>query len=134
MADATTGSRIPDDIKSCLTDEQTKRLDALLSARPTMHALAYRASTSVFGRPFYLAVLAGAEARSHRRLRGEGLKRRMTAVVFEVALFCLAVSAMLCVLTGMAIIVLYVMKIAVGIDLFDGPSPLHPIFEFLYGR
>jgi hypothetical protein len=98
------------------------------------HALHYRFSTSLFGRRFYMAILAGTETRSARRLRDEGIVRSFWAVATELSILCLALAMMICLLTGFAVIAVYLAKCAMGIDLMDGPSPLHPIYEFLFGH
>ncbi len=103
------------------------------SPRRSAHALHYRFSTSVFGRRFFMAVLAGTETRSTRRLRDDGIVRNVWAVATELAIVCLAIALMICLLTGFAVIALYLVKCAMGLDFMDGPSPLHPVYEFFFG-
>ncbi len=97
------------------------------------HVLHYRFSTSLFGRRFYMAFLAGTENRSMRRVREDGSGRNVVVVATELAVICLALSMMICLLTGLVVIALYFGKIAMGIDLMDGPSVLHPIYDFFFG-
>lgn len=133
-ADASAGERasaVPADMRARLTPEQAARLEHMLATRSTAHAFDYRASTSFLGRRFYLAVLAGAEARSSSRLDQEGLSRRLPSVLFDVAMFCLGTSVLICLATGIAVVWAYVAKSALGIDLTEGPSFLH---DLLYWR
>ena len=103
-------------------------------ATTVRHNVRYRFSSSIFGRHFYVALVAGSETRSPGRLRDEGIKRRLAAVAFEIGVFCLAVSLMICLVIGVAVVGLYIVKCVMGIDLMDGPSPLHPIYEWLFER
>ncbi len=104
------------------------------AARSGAHALHYRVSTSLFGRRFFMAVLAGTETRSTKRLRDEGTLRNIWSVIIELSIVCLALAMMICLLTGFGVISVYLVKCAMGIDIMDGPSPLHPIYEFLFGH
>lgn len=124
-------SAVPADMRSRLTPEQTARLEHMLSVRSTTHAFDYRASTSFLGRRFYLAVLAGAEARSRSRLEREGLSRRFPSVLFDIVAFCLGTSTLICLAAGVAVVWAYVVKSALGIDLMQGHSFLH---DWLYWR
>ena len=80
--DASAGARadiglwtIPADILTHLSPDQVTRLVQSLPPRLGAHAVDYRVSTSMFGRGFYIALVAGSEKRPLRRLRHEGLKR-----------------------------------------------------------
>ena len=119
---------IPADIRAQLSPEQVARLLQSLPPRMGAHAVDYRVSTSMFGRGFYIALVAGGEKRPLRRLRHEGLKRALPAVLFEVATVCLAVAMMVCLLVGVSVVAAYIVKSAMGIDLMDGPSFLHDLF------
>ena len=122
---------VPADMRARLTPEQVARLDGMLASRSTAHAFDYRASSTFLGRRFYLALFAGAEARSACRLEREGLSRNLASVLFDVATFCLGMSALICFVTGMVVIGAYIIKSALGIDLMEGPSFLH---DWLYWR
>jgi hypothetical protein len=100
---------------------------------PHGHLLQYRFSTQMFGRRFYMAILAGAENRSPRRVHDDGTRRNVVAVAAELAVICLALSMMICLLIGVAVVAMYLVKVAMGFDVFEGPSPLHPIYEFMFG-
>ena len=119
---------IPADIKSHLSADQVARLIRSLPPRTGAHAVDYRVSTSMFGRGFYIALVAGREKRPLRRLRSEGLKRSLLAVLFEVGTVCLAIAMMVCLFIGVSIVAAYIVKSALGIDLLDGPSFLHDYF------
>jgi hypothetical protein len=93
----------------------------------------YRFSTSLFGRRFFVAVLAGSEARAMRRLREDGVLRNFWAVAVELSIVCLALSLMICLITGFVVITLYLAKSAMGVDLLSGASVLHPVYELLFG-
>lgn len=92
------------------------------------HRVAYRASSSLFGRRFYLAFFMGTERRSTERLEREGQVQPFTRLfLFLVGLawlvFWLTVIAL-----GLGVIAAYLVKSAAGINLFEGPSFLHPYF------
>lgn len=119
---------IPPDIRERLSPDQVTRLMESLRPRLSEHSLDYRVSSSVFGSGFYIALLAGGEKRPLMRLRREGLKRALPAVLFEVGTVCLAIAGMVCLLVGVSVIGAYIVKSAMGIDLMDGPSLLHNFF------
>ena len=122
---------IPADIRAQLSPDQFTRLMQSLPPRPGAHVVDYRVSTSMFGRGFYIALVGGREKRPLRRLRTEGLKRALPAVLFEVGTVCLAIATMVCLLVGVSVVGAYIVKSAMGIDLIDGPSVLH---DFFYWR
>lgn len=122
------GIAVPDDIRAALTAEQARRLERLLSVRASRHTFAYRASSSVFGRAFYLSLSFGPEARSLRRLRAQGLRRPLLAVLADVALFCLAFSVALAAVVGLIAVSVHFTLVAFGIDMIaEGPAALHKL-------
>lgn len=119
---------IPADIRAALTLEQIVRLENMVVDRRALHAVDYRASTSFCGRHFYLTLFAGPESRSLRRLHAEGQRRTFHRVLAEIAGFCLSMSLLACLMVGATVIVLYVTKSALGIDLLQGHTFLHDYF------
>jgi hypothetical protein len=119
--------RLPEDIRAALTTEQVDRL-AHLIAKPNRHALAWRASTSLLGRNFYLAVVSGRETRSPGRVRSEGLAMSITRFMVRIIAVAAWITtvALICAVAGA--VLLYLVKSHLGIDLMDGPSPLHHYF------
>ena len=127
----TADGSVPGDIRANLSPEQVARLEMLLSLRRRAHGLDYRFSTTLLGRRFYFAILGGSETRALRRLREEGVLRAFHAVAVELAVVILAAALTICLLTGIAVVGIYLTKVALGIDVLDGPSSLHPIYEWL---
>ncbi|MEQ1650240.1 MAG: hypothetical protein ABL898_16800 [Hyphomicrobiaceae bacterium] len=133
LADAEAGAsaaeavaQIPDDIRERLSAEQVMRLAKLVSGAPrSEHAIAYRVSTRLFGRPIYLAFFTGEELRSSARISDDGHRRSPSLLLLKITMFCMwwAMTAGLVIVS--AVIVLYVVKSVLGIDLFPGPSVLH---------
>jgi hypothetical protein len=106
MADAA-ASLVPPDIAARLLPEQVKQLDRLLGSCRTIHALDYRVSSSLFGRPFYLAVIAGNERRPVRRLVADGQRRGFLAVLAELGTIALAASIIILSMAALFAGVLY---------------------------
>lgn len=119
---------VPRDIRNSLTAEQLERLEGMLEERRALHAVDYRASTTFCGRGFYVAFFVGPEARSLRRLTSEGHQRPLHRLMAEVAGVCLTISLLICMLIGASVIVLYVTKSVLGIDLIEGHTFLHDYF------
>jgi hypothetical protein len=133
MADADTSAqvaalqRLPDDIRASLTCEQVERLSALMATQ-SQHALAWRASTSLLGRKFYLAVVSGKETRSMGRLRSERLSMPLMRLLLRIIIAAAWITSMVLLSAVAGIVLLYLIKSHLGIDLMDGPSPLHQFF------
>ncbi len=119
---------VPRDIRNALTVEQVERLEGMLEERRAFHAVDYRASTTFCGRGFYVAFFVGPEARSLRRLTSEGHRRPFHRLLAEIGSMCLIASLLICALIGAAVVVLYVTKSIVGIDLMEGHTFLHDYF------
>lgn len=119
---------VPDDIREILTSGQLECLEVMLEERRALHAVDYRASTSFCGRGFYVAFFVGPEARSLRRLNSDGHRRKLHRIAAEIAGVCLIVSMFVCMLVGATVIVLYVTKSLLGIDLMEGHTFLHDYF------
>ncbi len=103
-----------DDIRARLEPEQIAWLEHRLSLRSTEPAIGYRVSTSLFGRRFFVALLAGRELRSVKRLQDEGLKRSFGKVAFEVGIICLAATVMVCTVVGFGLGLFWLLDTAFG--------------------
>ena len=91
------------------------------------HAIDLRASLPLPGGSWYVTIVAGRERRSPDRLEREGQTHRLRqAAVYVVG------SAVVLWLLVCAAVCAYLLKSALQIDLFDGPSPLHFIYERLF--
>ncbi len=88
------------------------------------HWVDYRVSIPWIGGGFYVRLFMGKERRNRSRLDAEGqvsLPKTSIALIFFLwALCCLAMFG--------SVILLYLIKSTIGIDLFNGPSILHPFF------
>lgn len=107
------------------TDEQIAGLNAaLVNADTRFHAVDFRTSISFFGIPFYITLLMGRERRSRERLAQEGQtqvhKIAIAHIVLTLVMGLSCLAAIAC--------ILYLVKSAVGIDLFDGHFALHELF------
>lgn len=120
-------ARIPPDIRAALSADQIARLTALLPA-PRRHAAAWRASSRLFGRRFYLAVLTGREGRTPRRVRADRQAMSFGQLVFRIFAVAFWITAVCLVAVLAGIVAIYLVKSYLGIDLMDGPSPLHRFF------
>lgn len=116
--------RLPASVLATLTPLQLEAIsDALIPDRPT-HVIDYRVSIPFFGRRFYITLLVGRERRSLARLATEAqLHAKHIAAFYAVALLVLGFLTLI----G-TVIIGYVAKSALDIDLMDGPSLLHGYF------
>jgi hypothetical protein len=126
--DPTTTAQIPVDIRAALTPQQIARLERMLAVPTPGHTIDYRVSTALLGRRFYLTLFSGRELRSPRRVTADGQQRSFLDFLFEALLLCLAVTFLACLLAVTCLVLLYLVKSALGVDLFDGPSFLHRFF------
>lgn len=101
---ATPGRTVPDDIRSRLDADQLERLEQLIDRTSSAHAVDYRVSSALFGRRFYVALLAGADERAPGRTASEGHRRSILGLLFELTVFCLAVSTLL---VGSAVVLVF---------------------------
>ena len=114
---------IPDDIKACLSDHQVQTLIAAVKPVPTKHGVALRASFRGPEKRYYVALFIGEDNRSIERLKAEGQVDAIpVGITFFILLSVIAIYAVVPI-----IIALYMIKSMLGIDLFDGPSPLHTL-------
>ena len=114
-------AKLPPAVRDSLTPQQLECISDALIPDPPRHAIDYRTSIPFFGRRFYVTLLVGRERRSLERLAREAqLRARHVAIVYSVLLMLVSCASFLAfVLVG------YVLKSAMGIDLTDGPSLLH---------
>lgn len=76
---------------------------------------------------YYVNLRIGAELRSQERRLVEG-HVQISGFAF---IYCIVCSAAIMLFGTLCI--LYLLKSAMGIDMIDGFSPLHPLFEFTRG-
>ncbi|MGH1418941.1 MAG: hypothetical protein ACRBCJ_08805 [Hyphomicrobiaceae bacterium] len=115
---------IPENVRYSFTTDQLAGLSAANLTPQTSHFVDYCASIPWFGRRFYIRMLLGTERRNRTRLRSEGqISLPKTSILFFAIIFIVSSLA----LFG-SVIVLYLIKSTMGINLLDGPSVLHPIF------
>lgn len=116
--------RLPANVRASLTAEQLDAISDALIPDPPSHGIDYRVSIPFFGRRFYVTLLAGRERRSLARLAREAqLHAKHVAIFYSVLLLFLA-----CVSFVGAVLLGYIAKSALDIDLTDGPSMLHQFF------
>ena len=116
-------SRMPQNIWDTLTDVQKTAVHAAITDRANTHIASLRSSFRVAGRRYYLALFFGHERRSLERLRNEGqLDPGEVSFIFSVL-------GILMLIFGIIFIALfvYMFKSLLGIDIMDGPSPMHAL-------
>lgn len=91
------------------------------------HAIDIRASVPLFGGHYYVTILAGKERRNRARLKLEG----QTHWTRQLIIYLLIASMLLALATGY-LVILYLIKCALGINLMSGSSPLHFIYEIVF--
>ena len=120
-------ANVPEEITQTFSDQQLVALSLASIPRVSPHVIDYRVSIPFFGKRYYLTVLAGRERRSRARLAREGQLMsgqvaRLDATVLGVAL----AFGLIALAFG-----LYIVKSALGIDLFEGDSAMHEVFRQL---
>ena len=118
-----TASRLPQHIWDSLTEFQKTAIQAAIADQTTNHIAKLRSSFRVAGRRYYVAAFFGHERRSVERLRRDGQLDQT-----EVS-FVLIILGFLMLIFGAMFVALfaYAIKSLIGIDIIDGPSPLHAI-------
>lgn len=84
----------------------------------------YQISFSLFGRSYFIALLAGVERRSPERLKAEGGRKSWLHVLCIACVLVVFASTLLMCTLATA----YLLKSLVGIDLLDEHFVLHPLF------
>lgn len=117
-------SGLPPEVAATLSATQLTFLAIAVKGLKTHHLVEYRVSVPIGRKRYYATFYFGPERRSRERLEREGQTQ-----LASVSLFYFVV---LIAITGAATLaagaLLYVVKSALGIDLFDGPSVLHGLF------
>lgn len=114
-------ARIPPSIWSALNIEQQRVLFTAIRGNPNNHLFSVRSSIRVPGRRYYLTIYFGRERRNLDRLRDEGQLDPGEVSIAYIIIGAVALVASI-IPIGLG---LYVIKSALGIDIFDGASPLH---------
>ena len=105
--------RMPSEVQQSFTEAQLSYLRVALGARQWgKHQLDLRGTLRIFHWRYYYVVVAGRNLRDGQRSQQQ-LSRLMLAVIISLLLICSA---------GLGLLVLYLLKSALGIDLFDGFS------------
>ncbi len=118
---------LPGDIRARLDADQVLWLEQRLERRRRDVAFAYRVSTALFGNRFYIAVLAGREQRSSKRVSDEGLKRSFATVAFEIGIVCLTATCMVATLAGFGLGLIWLLDHTLGIT--NLPDYLDKLFH-----
>jgi hypothetical protein len=106
-------SRMPADIGASFTEQQLAHLRIALGARQWgKHQLDLRGTLRIFRWRYYYVVVAGRNLRDGQRSQQQ-LSQLMLAVIISMLLICSA---------ALGLLLLYLLKSALGIDLFDGFS------------
>ena len=101
-----------------------------MSAARTCHALDFRVSIeTVFWGPWFVTIFAGRERRSKARLAAEGQPDLSRQGGFVIGLAALLLTDALFGLRAFS----YLLKTALGIDITDDSSFLHPQYEWFFG-
>ena len=116
--------RLPASVLATLTPQQLDAISDALIPDPPSHAVDYRVSVPFMGRRYYITLLAGRERRSLTRLAREAqLHAKHIATFYAVVLLALG-----CLTVSGTILLGYVVKSSLDIDMLDGPSMLHHFF------
>jgi len=118
---------LPRSAGATFTPEQLAALDvAVARTRPhrATHKLDYRVSLPLLGRRYYVVLLAGKERRSLSRISGDGQNTTWRlSVAYAILMSVIATGGIVA-----AVVLLYVVKSMVGLDLFEEHSVLHSLF------
>ncbi len=117
-------SGMTEDVRYSFTPSQLAAFIEANKPRIANHWVDYKVSIPWIGKGFYIRLFVGKERRNRSRLNAEGqvsLPKTSIALVFFLwAACCLAMFG--------CVILLYLIKSFIGIDLFSGPSLFHPFF------
>ena len=120
-------SALPICCKTKFTPELLSALDVAMARtrqRPNSHKIDYRVSVPVFGRRYYIVLLAGKERRTIARISSEGHNKTWRITLA----YAILMSALACAGLVGIIVLLYFVKTMVGVDLFEQNSILHGLF------
>lgn len=113
-------SRIPEDVAESFSPAQLDAVKLAFGARSSgAHAVDVRFTVPVAGRSWYVVLLAGRVRRMHMHLHHRGMLKRLLRRMWRTGHALMATTL---VVIGMfaLLIVLYVGKRALGIDIFPG--------------
>lgn len=113
--------RLPQDLAASFSKVQLAALDKALKAEQAPHIINFQTSLPMVGGRHYLTVFFGRERRNNSRLAAEGKLRPLA----QLAGYGLVLWIGFSLLAATGIILLYLLKCMLGIDLFPGPSSLH---------
>lgn len=118
---------IPRGACAAFTPEHLAALDAAIAQtrpKPMAHKIDFRVSVPVFTRRYYFVLLGGRERRSRARLASDGQDATWrVSLAYAILMSTIASATMVTV-----VIALYIVKSALGIDIFPEHSFLHGIF------
>ncbi|MFM9939065.1 MAG: hypothetical protein ACKVP7_06180 [Hyphomicrobiaceae bacterium] len=112
---------LPPDVLASLSPTQLAAIADGMQQPPSPHLLAFNVSLPMLGGRHYLTVLFGREQRDRTRLAREGKLRPLAQLLGYGLVLWIALSL----LAATGLVLLYVLKCLLGIDLFPGPSALH---------
>lgn len=118
---------MPMDVRQSLSQEQLSALSLASIPRNSPHVINYRVSIPFFRKRFYLAIVGGLERRSHIRLAAEGQLPSVQIAQLDPTILAILLTISIAVLFAGT----YIIKSALGIDLFEGDSAMHDIFRAL---
>lgn len=121
-------SRLPPDILSALTPDQLIRLAHCMAPQTGAHLIDFQVSLPTPWRRLYLRVLCGREKRSVARLLAERQISLAKSLLVYAAIFWFVVAMA----TIGTVVFAYIVKSALGINLFRGTSPLHFVYVLLF--
>lgn len=117
---------VPQNVAIELSPHQIAVLNEAMTRRRRIknHAFDYRGRIRWFGKRYYVAILAGPETRVVIGGKPVLTPRRM---IIKVGNF-VGLYVLLAATAFPVVLFLYFLKSLAGIDLFEGPSPLHDLF------
>ncbi len=113
--------RLPPGALATFSEVQLVCLDTALRADQAPHLINFQVSLPMLGGWHYLTIFFGRERRNVARLAHEGKLRP----VAQLAGYGLVVWLVFSLLAATGLVLLYLLKCMLGIDLFPGPSSLH---------
>ena len=119
---------IPADICAALSPAQIATLRAMLARPRADHVLDYRFSTGLGSSRIYFAFMSGIENRSPERLARDDQHRSLRRILFQLMLLSVLYTGIVASIGLVAVAGLYLLKSALGIDLFPDVSFLHDVF------
>lgn len=121
--------RVPQPVRRTFSYRQLAALARACPAEPARTATPSDGARYTFHVPwvsgtYYVTIYAGRERRA-RENSGNGLWRQLKLACSAHTALIVVVAALVAIASG---VVLYMAKSLLGIDLFEGPSPLHALF------